>query len=86
MASKGLGPLPRRRGSALAHGCVAGVAVYRAAAGEGGRRVNPLGGIRGGELDEALAPLARVSLLLASHARPIPKAAVPREGLAEPRE
>jgi len=65
------------------------MAVYRAAAvarGGRGRRVNPLGGIRGGELDEALAPLARVSLLLASHARPIPKAAVPREGLAEPRE
>ena len=42
--------------------------------------------VRGGELDEALAIFARVDLLLASHARPIPKAAVPREGLAEPRE
>ena len=31
MASKGLGPLPRRRGSALAHGC-----------GRGGRVVLPL--------------------------------------------
>ena len=37
VASNGLGPLPRRMGSALALSCVAKVA-----AGEGGRRVNPL--------------------------------------------
>ena len=43
MASKGLGPLPRRRGSALAHGCAGGGRVVlplaRAAAVSTGVRV-----------------------------------------------
>ena len=46
VASKGLGPLPRRRGSALAHGCDRGGRVVlplaRAAAVSTGLRVQPL--------------------------------------------
>ena len=62
MASKGLGPLPRRRGSALAHGCGRGGRVVlplpRAAAVSTGLRVLATGDqVRGAvctDVDEAL--------------------------------
>ena len=44
VAAKGLGPLPRRRGSALSHGWLWQEWPWGAAAGEGGRRVNRLEG------------------------------------------
>ena len=57
VASKGLGPLPRRRGSALAHGCGRGgsgaLPLARAAAVSTGARVTREK--RGPELDNSAA-------------------------------